>query len=63
MRLGSHLGGLQNLDVLVGSITLIVLSGDDAVVSPETEWDVKHSSNKLPNINRGSERSYGTLTT
>lgn len=35
-RAGSHPGGFQNLDVLVGAVTLIVLSGDDAVVGPET---------------------------
>lgn len=31
---GSHLGGLQHLDVLVGAVALIVLSGHHAVVSP-----------------------------
>lgn len=36
---GSHLGGLQHLDVLVGAIALIVLSGNHAVVGPDRKQE------------------------
>lgn len=35
----SHLGGLQNLDSLVGAIGLIVFSSDHTVVGPDREQD------------------------
>lgn len=36
---GSHLGGLQHLDVLGGAIALIVLSSNHIVVSPDRKQE------------------------
>lgn len=36
---GSYLGGLQHLDVLGGSIALIVLSSNHIVVSPDRKQE------------------------
>lgn len=36
LMIGSHLGGLQHLDVFSGAITLIVLSNNHIVVGPSS---------------------------
>lgn len=47
----SHLGGLQNLDSLVGAIGLIVFSSDHTVVGPDRKQDAslqKHINGFIP---------------
>lgn len=37
--MGSHLGGLQLLDVLVGAIALVMFSSDHTVVGPDRKHE------------------------
>lgn len=48
---GSHLGGLQDLDILVGAIALVVLSSNHTVVGPDGEEENLKGqfTKKIPN--------------
>lgn len=53
LMIGSHLGGLQHLDVFSGAITVIVLSNNHIVVGPSSRIGMQ-----LLNVKTHNEKCY-----